>query len=114
MLPSKLKAILVLTSLLTLWTNPGSALGHENTDLVFSQRPEAYGLSLCQQPGLHCIAVQPGDSWENKFPNANQRDIVQRLNRTNIPLTYRHWLVVPNSWQNLNFMTLGPFAAAIA
>jgi L,D-transpeptidase ErfK/SrfK len=104
-----MKIILALAVLLS----SAAALAHEDTDLVYSQRPEAYGRSLCDQPGLHCVNVAPGDTWENKFPNAKQRDIIQRLNRTNISLKYRRWLVIPNSWQNLNFMDLGPFADKI-
>lgn len=104
------KLILIFTAMLM---TTGAVLAQEDADLVFSQRPEAYGLSLCHQPGLHCVAVSPGDTWEKKFPNVRQRDIVQRLNRANIPLQYRHWLLIPNSWQNLNFMALGPFAEKI-
>jgi L,D-transpeptidase ErfK/SrfK len=90
------------------------AFGYEDVDLVFSQRPEAYGLSLCQQPGFHCIYLHPGDTWEKRFPDPFQRDLAQRLNRTNIPLKYRKWIVVPNSWQNLDYLKLGPFARQIA
>ncbi len=86
---------------------------HEDTDLVFSQRPEAYGLSLCHAPGLHCVDVKKGDTWENKFPHDFQRDIVQKLNRANLPLKYRRWLVVPDTWTNINFKDLGPFAGSI-
>jgi L,D-transpeptidase ErfK/SrfK len=105
-----MKSILTLTALLIV---AFCASAQEDSDLVFSQRPEAYGRSLCHQSGLHCVDVAPGETWESKFPNAVQRDIVQRLNRTNVPLQYRHWLVAPNSWENLNFLTLGPFAETI-
>lgn len=105
----KLRVILIIFLL----TAVGSAYAHDEPDLVYSQRPEAYGQSLCHQPGLHCIPVESGDTWENKFPNSQQRDVVQRLNRTNIALKYRRWLLVPNNWQNLNFMALGPFADKI-
>lgn len=91
----------------------GPVAAGDNPDLVYSQRPEAYGRSLCSQPGLHCVTVASGDTWENLFPKVWQRDIVQRLNRTNIALKYRHWLVVPNSWANINWAALGPFAEKI-
>lgn len=39
-----------------------------------------------------------------------QRDIVQRLNRTTVPLQYRRWLILPDTW---NYMDLGPFASKI-
>lgn len=102
------KNILVIALLFTpLWAFA------DNTDLVLSQRPEAYGRSLCHQPGLHCIAVNPGDTWERKFPDSEQRNIVERLNRTNVPISFRRWLVVPKSWDHLNYNELGPFIGKI-
>ncbi len=91
----------------------GCAYAREDADLVYSQRPEQYGLNLCHQPGLHCISVNRGDTWEKKFPDKKQREQVQRLNRTNIPLGYRRWLLVPDSWKNQDFLELGPFAKKI-
>ena len=85
----------------------------EESDLVYSQRPEAYGLSLCRQAGLHCVEVRPGDTWKNKFPNPKQREIIQRINRTSISLKFRRWLIVPDNWSKLDFLNLGPFALKI-
>ena len=103
----------IILSLIALLIMTATAFAHEDSDLVYSQRPEAYGRSLCHQPGLHCLTVTTGETWENLFPDARQRDMVQRLNRTTIALKFRHWLVVPDSWRQLDFMTLGPFAKKI-
>ncbi len=99
--------------IIILFLFPGFADAQEDSDLVYSQRPEAYGLSLCHQPGLHCVPVQVGDTWEKKFPNARQRDLIQHLNRTNIPLKYREWLIIPDHWNQVDFLDLGPFAKKI-
>ncbi len=41
-----------------------------------------YGTGLCAYPDYQCIKVGPGQTWENLFPNEQQRDVVQRLNRS--------------------------------
>lgn len=64
---------------------------------------------LCDLIGFHCIQVTSTDSWQKLLPDYTQRQIVMRLNRTNVSLRYRSWLVVPNHVANLNYMSLSPF-----
>lgn len=68
-----------------------------------------YGKALCSYPGFTCVKVKRGATWESMFPNSKEREIVMRLNRTNIPLAYRSWVVVPDHLSNVNLMELSPF-----
>lgn len=70
---------------------------------------ELYGLLMCSQPGFKCIPVRPGETWYTLFPNDTQRNIVMRINRTNVALQYRKWLIVPKDWKNLSYENLSPF-----
>jgi len=70
---------------------------------------EPYGKSLCALPGFKCIRVGPHDTWYQRWHNEHQREIVMRLNRTNVALKYRHWLLVPDRMSHLNYMQLSPF-----
>ncbi|MDP1574826.1 MAG: L,D-transpeptidase [Coxiellaceae bacterium] len=71
--------------------------------------PQYYGKNLCGYPGFTCVKIKRGDTWERLFPNAKQRELVMRFNRTNIPLNYRSWIVVPDNLSSLNPMELSPF-----
>ncbi len=82
-------------------------------DSILPPKPEPYGISLCDRPGFHCIAVRRGETWKEKFSNPQQRELIRRLNRTNVPLMYRHWLLVPDDWKKVNYMSLAPFADQI-
>lgn len=68
-----------------------------------------YGKHLCAYEDFTCVQVKKGDTWEKLFPDPKQRDIVKRLNRTNIALHYRSWIVVPNGLDEVDYMTLAPF-----
>ncbi len=75
---------------------------------------EHYGLSLCSAPGYHCIAVPKYSTWSLMFPNKRTRDIIMRVNRTNVVLRYRKWLIIPNDVSSVNYMSLAPFPHTIA
>lgn len=68
-----------------------------------------YGKFLCGYSGFKCIKVKRGDTWEKLFPDSRDRQIVMRLNRTNMPVKYRSWIVVPTNVSNLNNLELSPF-----
>ena len=68
-----------------------------------------YGSHLCGYPGFKCIKVQRGDTWARLFPNARDREIVKRLNRTNMSMKYRSWIIVPNNLRNISTLDLSPF-----
>ncbi|MCH9769779.1 MAG: L,D-transpeptidase [Gammaproteobacteria bacterium] len=68
-----------------------------------------YGQNLCGYEQFKCVKVKRGDTWTKLFPDKRQREIVKRFNRTNIPLHYRSWLVVPTDLSSTSHMDLAPF-----
>jgi hypothetical protein len=95
----------------------------KSTHVVFSSAPinpekfahqhalsnaPAYVQQLCQVPGLHCVKIRPHEIWSYVFPNAQNRNIMMRLNRMNSALFYRQWLVVPTDWHHLNDLSFSP------
>jgi L,D-transpeptidase ErfK/SrfK len=68
-----------------------------------------YGKELCQYPEFKCIKIKKGDSWEKLWPNPAERDLVMRLNRTNLPLGGRSWVVAPRNIANASTLELSPF-----
>ena len=68
-----------------------------------------YGQNLCGYPGFKCIEVGRGDTWSRLFPNRKDRELVKRLNRTNVALRYRSWILVPNNLRSLSYASLSPF-----
>ena len=76
---------------------------------TFAQR--YYGAYLCGYSGFTCVKVKHGDTWDSMFSNTKERDMVMRLNRTNMPLKYRTWIVVPNNLGSITNRELSPFPA---
>ena len=73
-----------------------------------------YGQKLCGYPGFKCIEVERGDTWSKLFPNRKDRELVKRLNRTNVSLRYRSWILVPNNLRSLSYASLSPFSSRYA
>src|SRR6056297_3017246 len=65
-----------------------------------------YGGVLCAYKQFNCIKVKPGDTWAKLFPDKRQRDLVKRLNRMNLPLRYRQWIVVPTDLAHVDYFDL--------
>lgn len=80
-------------------------------NLVYGR--EYYGKFLCGYPGFTCIKVKRGDTWVKLFPNKRDREIIKRLNRTNIALHYRSWIVVPTNLKQISHLDLSPFPIKI-
>lgn len=72
-----------------------------------------YGKRLCNEEGIHCIKVKKNQSWESLFPDAQQRDIVRRINRMNIVLWRGITIAVPDDLENANIMDYSPFPLQI-
>ena len=68
-----------------------------------------YGRYLCDYAGFKCVKVGKDSTWESLFPNQREREVVMRLNRTNMPVKYRSWIVVPTHLRQINAMELSPF-----
>lgn len=67
-----------------------------------------FAQQLCQLPGYHCQDIKPGDTWAGLWPNNSQRQMMMRLNRTNVALSYLSWVVVPDNINQLQYMALSP------
>lgn len=68
-----------------------------------------YGENLCAYPQFKCIKVKSGQSWKKLFPDEEQRDLVQRLNRTYNRLYRGKSIVVPVNLAGVNIFDISPF-----
>jgi L,D-transpeptidase ErfK/SrfK len=68
----------------------------------------SYIKSMCHLPGLHCVKIDPREIWVDIFPKPNVQHTMMRLDRTNVALFYRNWLVVPTDWHNLHDWDFSP------
>jgi len=74
-----------------------------------SAKEKYYGGHLCGYEGFSCVKIKRGDTWAKLFPDKKIREVVKRLNRMNVPLYYRRWIVVPDSTADFGHMDLSPF-----
>ncbi len=72
-----------------------------------------YGGHLCAYDDFTCVKVKHGETWKKLFPDRREREIVKRLNRTNLPLYSRQWIVVPDNLSSLDYFDLSPFPEEI-
>lgn len=72
-----------------------------------------YGLNFCSDPDFECIRVKSGQSWKRLFPDAYQRQIVQRLNRMNTRLRYGMKIAVPRNLAQTDLIDIAPFPETI-
>ncbi len=72
-----------------------------------------YGAGLCKKANYKCVTIKRGQSWERMFPDALQRDLVQRLNRSDTYLHRGRKIVVPVSFENLTMYDISPFPLKI-
>lgn len=72
-----------------------------------------FGTGLCAYPQYECIKVTSGQSWEKLFPDEQQRDIVQRLNRTYNNLWSGKEIVVPRNLAQKTIFDFSPFPLKI-
>jgi hypothetical protein len=73
-----------------------------------------FGTTLCAYSNYECIKVNSGQTWENLFPNEQQRDVVQRLNRSYNNLWAGKIIVVPRNLANKTLLDFSPFPLSIA
>ena len=78
---------------------------------ALNAQADYYGGELCAYKSyFKCVAVKRGQTWVSLFPDERQRQIVQRLNRTNMRLRARPWIVVPLNLDKIAYKDLSPFA----
>ena len=69
-----------------------------------------YGERLCaSSPDYYCLKIKRGDSWDKLFPNAEDKDIVKRVNRTNRELSPGEIIGVPENLSQLTIYDVSPF-----
>lgn len=100
-----MKMILLSLSLVAI---TGVALAEEP---VMEETPKSkyYGAHLCGYSGFKCVEVKKGDTWAKMFPDRRKREIVKRLNRTNVALRHRNWIVIPTNLNRITHMDMSPF-----
>ena len=70
--------------------------------------------SLCKDSSRYtCYKVQRGDSWNKLFPNAQQKDLVMRVNRINIRLHPGMKIAIPRNLSSADVMDYAPFPRQI-
>lgn len=83
------------------------------SQLAQAEQPKYHSNGLCSTPGYTCIKVQSGQSWKKLFPNEEQRDIVQRINRTNMYLWAGKTIAIPDNLPNISKFDVSPFPRQI-
>ena len=72
-----------------------------------------YGNDLCHSPGFECHQVLAGDTWQNLFPDEQDRLVIQKINRTYNHLWAGRVLAVPRIKGPFNLLDYAPFDALI-
>lgn len=105
---------LIAVALLGMTSISFAAANHAKTAVVTPTPPSYFGPGLCAYPAYECIKITQGQNWTNLFPDENQRDLVQRLNRTYNPLWAGKIIVVPKHLDKVTLLDLAPFSHHIA
>ncbi|MBA2655687.1 MAG: L,D-transpeptidase [Tatlockia sp.] len=77
------------------------------------QAANYFGTALCAYPNYQCIKVGSGQSWESLYPNEQQRDVVQRLNRSYNNLWAGKVIAVPKDLNNKTLLDFSPFPLTV-
>lgn len=72
-----------------------------------------YGTGLCAYPQYQCMKVESSQTWDTLFPDEQQRDIVQRLNRNYNNLWPGKMIAVPRDMVNKTLLDFSPFPLQI-
>jgi len=72
-----------------------------------------YGIGLCNKVDYKCVRVKRGQSWKRMFPNATERDLVQRLNRTDTYLYRGRRIAIPVDMKSISLTSISPFPLTI-
>ena len=105
--------IIFLLALLPLFSVFADDSGFEIPPAVYAKQEadasaKNYGHTLCNNPAYFCRKVTDNNTWETLFPNYQQREEVKRLNRTNVALMYRNWIIVPKDFSKTTYMDMSP------
>lgn len=81
-----------------------------SSPFIYAQ--DYFSTQLCLSGQFDCIKINKSDSWTSLWPDPDERDLVQRLNRMNTRLRTRMLIAIPKKGQ-LTRMDLSPFPAHI-
>lgn len=81
--------------------------------IQYSQATKYFGTALCAYPQYECVKIGRSQSWKSMFPDAKQRDIVQRLNRSYNYLWAGKTIVVPKNLEYISILDVAPFPLRI-
>lgn len=75
-----------------------------------NQNDPFYGKEICNSDNnkFRCTSIYKKDTWKSLFKDKTLRKLVMNLNRTNMPLKHRKWLIIPKDL-NLNIEEYSPF-----
>lgn len=68
-----------------------------------------FGATLCHEPDYQCMIIKSGETWDGLFPSPEERDMVRRINRMNIPLRQGMTIAVPKNIDRLTIYDVAPF-----
>ncbi len=69
-----------------------------------------YADVLCRSGDFSCVRVERGETWQSKWPNAQDRDVIKRINRMNVRLRTGMRIAVPNNRSYLDRRDYSPHA----
>ena len=91
---------LVLSIFLLIFTSSANA----------STTHEYYGKALCDHPSYECIKLKSSTSWKSLYPDPQQREIVQKVNRTYNYLYRGKTLAIPKNLDEIELLDVAPFS----
>lgn len=72
-----------------------------------------YGEKICHTTDYICYQVNTTDTWDGLFPDFNTKDLLQRINRMNMPLKNGMILAIPKTLDNISAYDISPFSLHI-
>lgn len=95
------------------WSTEPAVKTNKTVTKVAPALPIYYGPGLCAYPQYECIKIKSGENWAKLFPDENQRDLVQRVNRTYNNLWPGKVIAVPRNLSTVTLLDLAPFPLSI-
>lgn len=74
----------------------------------------SYGKKYCKLTNYTCVKVKRGDTWASLFPNAQQREIVRKVNRMNIGLRTGMTIAIPKNLSRITLLDVAPLPKKIS
>lgn len=83
------------------------------SSIVLADAVQFYSGGLCNHPAYDCLTITNVNSWQKLFPDPIQRDLVQRINRTNRDLRYNIKIAIPRNLASLTIFDVAPLPLQI-